>query len=103
MVKFKVPVDGARHLSPGCDFILRTAYFAPWKMSSCKVTVSINGKKLRSKAEVPSEDKGRTTHETVISEKDVGADPGEVEIFFESGQGVLFLWYIEILVKPNKT
>ena len=71
-------------------------------MPSCCISVSINGNKLLSSAEVPSEDKGRTTHETVISEEDVGADPGEVELFFEDGDGVLFLWYIEILVKPKK-
>ena len=71
-------------------------------MPSCCISVSINGNKLRSSEEVPSEDKGRTTHESVISEEDVKADPGEVELFFEDGNGVLFLWYIEILVKPKK-
>ena len=38
----------------------------------------------------------------MISEKDVGADPGEVEIFLEKGSGVLFLWYIELFIKPKK-
>ena len=66
-------------------------------MPPCTITVSINGEQVLKTAQVLSEDQGRTTHDTEM--EDVTNEPGEVEIFFNGGQGVLFLWYLEILVK----
>ena len=65
-------------------------------MPACTVTVSINGDELLKSVQVPSEDQGRTTHESKLDVDD--AQDGEIEIFFDGGQGVLFLWYVEIMV-----
>ena len=65
-------------------------------MPACTVTVSINGDELLKSVQVPSEDQGRTTHESELDVDD--AKDGEIEIFFDGGQGVLFLWYVEIMV-----
>ena len=47
---------------------------------------------------MPGEDKGRTTHETEMT--DLSGDNSSVTIKFDRGDGVLFLWYVEIIVKP---
>ena len=65
-------------------------------MPACTVTVSINGDELLKSVQVPSEDQGRTTHESELDVDD--AQDGEIEIFFDGGQGVLFLWFVEIMV-----
>ena len=62
----------------------------------CEITVSIDGERVLKKVQVPSERHGRTTHDTEIEE--VSDQPMEVEVHFISGDGVLFLWYFEILV-----
>ena len=82
--------------NPNATFIMRSAYFAPWKMHPCEITVSIDGKPVLKKVQVLSEDQGRTTHDTEIEK--VSNKPKEVEVLFNSGRGVLFLWYFEILV-----
>ena len=96
-VQYQVPVSSIRQSSPNCTFILRTAYFAPWKMPPCTVTVSINGEKVLRAVQVLSEDQGRTKHDSEMEE--VTDEPGEVDVFFDGGDGVLFLWYYEILVR----
>ena len=96
-VQYQIPVEIINMNSPDCTFILRTAYFAPWQMPPCTITVSINGQKVLKTAQVLSEDQGRTTHDSEMEE--VTDEPGEIEVLFDGGQGVLFLWYFEILVK----
>ena len=63
---YDLPLSSIRQAHPYCKFILKTAYFAPWNMSPCTVTVSINGAKVLNGAQVPGEDKGRTTHESEL-------------------------------------
>ena len=47
---------------------------------------------------MPSEDKGRTKHEIVL---DTLTDQvNEIEVKFDKGSGVLFLWQFELLVLP---
>ncbi len=87
-----------REAHPDCKFVLKTAYFAPWQMAACTVTVKNNGDELLQGVQVPSEDQGRTVHESELDDP----ENGEVEIFFDGGAGVLFLWYVELIVKPAK-
>ena len=61
------------------------------------MTVSVNGKKVQRTAGVLSEDQGRTTHDSEM--KNVSGEPGEIELYMDGGSGVLFLWYVEILIK----
>ena len=76
---------------------MRTACFAPMNVPTpCEINVSINDKRVLKKAQVPCENEGRTIHDTEI--EDVSDQPMDVEIHFLSGDGVLFLWYFEILV-----
>ena len=53
---------------PNATFIMRSTYFAPWQMPPCEITVSIDGERVLKKAQVLSEDQGRTTHDTEIEE-----------------------------------
>ena len=66
-------------------------------MSDCTVSVTLNGEYVQKSVAVPSEDKGRTKHDSVVS--DLQGKFHEVEIQFERGSGVLFLWYVELLVQ----
>ena len=97
--RYELPVDAIKEAHPDCKFTLRTAYFAPWQMSACTVTVSLNGDELLKSAQVVSEDQGRTKHDSEFDADE--HKEGEIEIFFDGGAGVLFLWYVEILVTPD--
>ena len=55
-VQYQLPVEMTRMNLPNSKFILRTAYFAPWKMSPCTITVSVNGEKVLKTVQVLSED-----------------------------------------------
>ena len=79
-----------------CKFIMRTAYFAPWNSPPCLVSLVINSSKKLDQAEVCGEDKGRTTHNSEMT--NVTDKPGTVDLLFDDGEGMLFLWYFEILV-----
>ena len=59
-------------------------------MDPCTITVKINGEKVLKNAQVLGENHGRTTHDTIMEE--LTDEPGTVEILFEEGSGILFLW-----------
>ena len=69
-------------------------------MAACTVTVGINGDEVLKSVQVVSEDQGRTKHDSEFDAEE--NKEGEIEIFFDGGQGVLFLWFVEILVTPAK-
>ena len=93
-IDFELDLSQIRARYPNCTFIMRTAYFAPWNMSPCRVNVTVNDQKLQNAAEVPGENHGRTTHDSRFNPK----DKNELEVKFVSGNGVLFLWYFELLI-----
>ena len=80
---------------------MRTGYFAPWNMSPCKVSVVIDSQTKLDSSDVKGENHGRTKHDTLFNPK---TDGNTVEVCFKSGNGYLFLWFFEILVKesPNR-
>ena len=97
-VRFQIPASMFRKLSPDCTFLMRTSYFAPWNMDPCTCSVTINDEKVLKTVQVLGENHGRTTHDSEI--EDATDEEGEVEVFFDGGNGVLFMNYFEILVKP---
>lgn len=101
-VKFMIPASMIKMSYPDATIILRAAYFGPWNMSPCTVSLSLNNAKKLVKAGVPGEHKGRTTHNIECPEILASLDdqPMSFTLDFNSGNGVLFLWYFEFLIQP---
>ena len=68
-------------------------------MPNCTVSVKLNGTVVKSRAKVPGEDKGRTKHDVAL--KNLSSEQNTVEVSFDEGRGVLFLWYFELLVQES--
>lgn len=98
-VTFHAPVDAIREAYPDCTMFVKVGMFAPWNMDPCSVTLSVNGESKKVDAPVKGEHKGRT--HLCGSLNDIADEECTVTLDFNSGSGVLFLWYFEIKVKPT--
>ena len=71
-------------------------------MSNCTISVKLNGQVAQKSVAVPGEDKGRTKHDSIVPFLPLDRPDDTIEILFEKGAGVLFLWYVEILLVRNE-
>ena len=96
---FRPPCDRIRAKNPNAKFVVKVGYFAPWNKNPCKATILVNGEVQKSNIDVKGEHKGRTHTGTFpLNLRD--EEDNEVEIKFDSGEGVLYLWYFEFKVGP---
>ena len=68
-------------------------------MPDCIVTLSVNNECVMRSARVQDGNKGRTKHDIVL--KNLTSEQNTVEVAFDQGYGVLFLWYFELLVQES--